>query len=129
MPSRPVWDHAALAEQARRDVTEIQDLLQGVLEPPQVERILADVTGSMWQVDDEFWARIVYAFVAASRRGVTSVEHLAAMFVPLYLWRAAAFTAATAHEDAATVRGRLDSVCEAFQRLKPVLVNSWSIAE
>ena len=48
------------------------------------------------------------------------------MFVPLYLWRASAFMAHAAHEDAATLQTRLDAVCEAFQRLKPVLVSSWS---
>ena len=52
--------------------------------------------------------RIVYAFAAAAHRGSTGSEHLAAMFVPLYLWRASAFMAHTAREDAATLQARLD---------------------
>jgi hypothetical protein len=51
------------------------------------------------------------------------------MFVPLYLWRASGFLALTADDDPATVQGRLDSVCETFLRLKPILVNSWSAEE
>ena len=128
-PSRPGWDHAALAEQARHDVIEIQDLLQGVLEPWVLERVLDDISGSVFHADDELWARVVYAFVAAARRGATSVEHLAAMFVPLYLWRAAAFMADTANADVESVQRRLDSVCDTFQRLKPVLVSSWTTEE
>jgi hypothetical protein len=48
------------------------------------------------------------------------------MFVPLYLWRASAFMAQTEREDAAQVQTRLDSLCETFQRQKPLLVSSWS---
>ena len=65
-------------------------------------------------------------FAAAARRGATSIEHLAGMFVPLYLWRAAAFMAHAAVEADATVRAGLESLCQTFQRLKPVLVERWS---
>ena len=71
--------------------------------------------------------RIVYAFVAAdASQGRTGIEHLADMFVPLYMWRAAAFMAHTALESAGDVQARLDALCETFQRLKPALVASWS---
>jgi hypothetical protein len=48
------------------------------------------------------------------------------MFVPLYLWRAAAFMAKTSREADAVVEARLDSLCQTFQRLKPGLVTHWS---
>ena len=64
----------------------------------------------------------VVAAIVLSR----SIEQLATMFVPLYLWRAATFMADAAFEDDSTVQARLDSLCETFQRLKPVLVSSWS---
>ena len=76
--------------------------------------------------DDELWVRIVYAFAAAARQGRIGVEHLADMFVPLYMWRAAAFMSHTALEPPAVVQARLDSLCETFQRLKPALVARWS---
>ena len=59
--------------------------------------------------------------------GATNIEHLADMFVPLYMWRAAAFMSRTASEPAAAVQARLDSLCQTFQRLKPVLVAGWSV--
>ena len=63
----------------------------------------------------------------STRLGRTNVEHLADMFVPLYMQRAAAFMSRTASEPAAVVQARLNSLCETFQRLKPVLVAGWSV--
>ena len=125
MPDPPLWDPAALAEQARHDIVEIRALLEGVLEPAALARVVDDISAPVFSLDDELWAGIVYAFAAAAGRGSTGLQHLAGMFVPLYLWRASAFMALTAHEDAAAVQARLDSLCETFQRLKPLLVSSW----
>jgi glycosyltransferase involved in cell wall biosynthesis len=129
IPAPPVWDFAALAEQARHDVGEIRALLEGVLERATLARVVEDMSNPALRLDDELWVAIVYAFAAAARRGSTGVEHLAGMFVPLYLWRAAAFMARTAHEGDEAVQARLDSLCETFQRLKPLLVSSWSAEE
>jgi hypothetical protein len=125
-PDAPTWDHEALAEQARHDIGEIRPLLETVLEPDVLERVVAEVSGAVPALDDELWVTIVYAFASAAHRGGIGVEHLAGMFVPIYLWRAAAFIAQTALEDDAKVQARLDSLCEAFERLKPALVSGWS---
>jgi hypothetical protein len=126
VPAAPSWDFAAIAEQARDDLREIRALLEGVLDPALVARVADDIALPAFSLDDELWVRIVFAFMAASRRGSASNEHLASMFVPLYLWRAAAFLAHTTAESDTAVQARLDSLCETFQRLKPVLVSSWS---
>jgi hypothetical protein len=125
-PDAPTWDHEALAEQARHDIGEIRPLLETVLEPDVLERVVAEVSGAVPALDDELWVTIVYAFASAAHRGGIGVEHLAGMFVPIYLWRAAAFIAQTALEEDAKVQARLDSLCEAFERLKPALVSGWS---
>jgi hypothetical protein len=125
-PDAPTWDHEALAEQARHDIGEIRPLLETVLESDVLERVVAEVSGAVPALDDELWVTIVYAFASAAHRGGIGVEHLAGMFVPIYLWRAAAFIAQTALEEDAKVQARLDSLCEAFERLKPALVSGWS---
>ena len=125
-PDAPTWDYEALAEQARHDIGEISPLLEEVLDADLLARVIEEISAPTLRLDDELWVRIVYAFAAATRRGPTGIEHLAGMFVPLYLWRAAAFMAQAAHEADAAVQARLDSLCETFQRLKPVLVSSWS---
>jgi hypothetical protein len=125
-PEPPAWDYDALTDQARHDIREIKPLLAEVLDEHLLAAIVDDVAAQVPGLDDELWVRIVYAFAAAARQGATSVEHLAAMFVPLYLWRASAFMvhAAAAPDDA--VQARLDSLCDTFQRLKPALVSRWT---
>jgi hypothetical protein len=127
-PEAPSWDFEALAGQARGDITQIQPLLDGVLDAGLVAGLMTDVSGPVPRLDDERWVRIVYAIAAATRQGRASVEHLAGMFVPLYLWRAASFMAETSHEADAVVEARLDSLAQTFQRLKPVFVEHWSAA-
>jgi hypothetical protein len=125
-PPASAWDYEALAAEASQDIGAIKPLLQEVLEADLLGRVIDDGAGSVLPFSDELWVRLVYAFAAAARRGRTSSEHLATMFVPLYLWRAATFMADAALEDDSTVQARLNSLCETFQRLKPVLVSSWS---
>ena len=72
------------------------------------------------------WVRIVYAFLAATDPWTASIEHLADMFVPIYMWRAARFMSQTAPEPVDVVQTRLNALCDAFQRLKPALVNGWN---
>jgi hypothetical protein len=124
VPEAITWDYRALADQACHDIAEIRPLLEEVLDPAVVARVLEHSAGAA-QLDDELWVRIVYTFAAATRLGRTGVDHLADMFVPLYMWRASAFMSRTALESPAGVQARLDSLCEAFQRLKPVLVANW----
>jgi hypothetical protein len=127
MPEAATWDYQGLAEQARHDIVEIRPLLEEVLEPDVFGRVMDASSSGGAQLDDEVWVRSVYAFAAATRLGRTSIEHLADMFAPLYMWRASAFMAHTALESPAIVQARLDSLCETFQRLKPGLVASWSV--
>jgi glucosylglycerate synthase len=128
-PEAPTWDYQALALQARHDIGEIKELLETVLEPGLLPRLLDASDGASPTLDDELWVRIVYAFAAAARQGRAGVDHLADMFAPAYMWRAAAFMSQTARESSAAVQARLNSLCETFERLKPELVAAWSAGE
>ena len=120
------WDYEALAAQARHDISEIKPLLEEVLEPGLMARIGQEVSSAELRSDDELWVATVYAFAAAAREGRSGIEHLAGMFVPLYMWRAATFMAHAAHQTERVVREGLESLCQTFLRLKPVLVDRWS---
>ena len=124
-PDVSPWDYQALAEQARRDIAEIKPLLEDVLDPGLFVRVMDNVSGATARLDEELWVRTVYGFATAIQQRRAAIDHLADMFAPLYMWRAAAFMAETAPESPATVQGRLDALSEAFQRLKPALVASW----
>jgi hypothetical protein len=126
IPEAAAWDYRALALQARHDITEIEPLLQTVLAPAVLAQLLGDSSQAGSELDDERWVGIVYAFATAAHLGRAGVDHLADMFAPLYMWRAAAFMAKTAGESSASVQARLNSLCETFERLKPALVAAWS---
>jgi hypothetical protein len=124
------WDHVALAQQAQHDISEIKPLLEGVLDPPVLSRLVEDIGGAAEpRLDDELWVRIVFDFLEASNRGSAGVDHLADMFVPLYMWRAARFMSFTAREPDDVAQTRLNALCDAFQRLKPTLVNGWAVEQ
>jgi hypothetical protein len=55
-----------------------------------------------------------------------SIEHLADMFVPIYMWRAARFMSQTENEPAEVTQTRLNALCDTFQRFKPALVSRWN---
>ena len=126
MPDAATWDYQSLAEHARHDIVEIKPLLEEVLGPDVFARVMDDSAAASPGLDDELWVRIVYAFAAATHLGRSSIDQLADMFAPLYMWRASAFMSHTALESPAIVQARLDSLCDTFKRLKPELVANWS---
>jgi len=127
LPDAATWDYQALGEQARHDLLEIKPLLEEVLEPDLCARLMDDGPGVSARLDDELWVRSVYAFAIATRLGRTSIEHLADMFAPIYMWRASAFMSHTASDTPAIMQEKLNSLCETFLRLKPALVARWSV--
>jgi hypothetical protein len=126
-PDVTSWDFQAMGEQARRDILEIKPLLEDVLDPGLFVGVMDNANGAGPRLDDELWVRTVYGFATAIQHGRAAIDHLADMFVPLYMWRAAAFMSETALEPPSDVQARLDALCDTFQRLKPTLVTSWSM--
>jgi hypothetical protein len=126
IPDAQPWDYEAVAGQARHDIGEIHPLLEEVLDSSLLARIIGEVSASELRSDDELWVRTVYEVAAAARQGRVGPEHLAGLFVPLYLWRAAAFMARAAYQTDAAVYQGLESLSQTFLRLKPVLVDRWS---
>ncbi len=110
MPDLTPWDFQALAEQARRDIVEITPLLEDVLDPGLFVGVIDNANGTGPRFDDELWVRTVYGFATAIRHGRAAIDHMADMFVPLYMWRAAAFMAETAPDPPSAVQARLDAL-------------------
>jgi hypothetical protein len=125
-PEPAPWDYRSLAEQAKHDISEIRPLLEDVLEPGLFVRVMENTNGARSPLDDELWVRTVYGLAASIRHGRAGIEHVADMFAPIYMWRAASFMAQTALEPPSAVQARLDALCDTFQRLKPALVASWA---
>ncbi len=121
------WDYLALAQRATHDLAEIRPLLEGTLEPALVTALVEDTTAAEPTFHDELWVRLVYAFCTkAHGRGSASIEQLADMFVPIYMWRAATFMKQSAAEAVEQTQARLDALCTAFERLRPAFVSGWT---
>jgi hypothetical protein len=127
VPEAAPWDHEALARQARHDIAEIEPLLQGIIEAGALSRLMDGLGSPDMPLDDELWVRLVYAVLVATRQGSVPTEQLADMFVPLYMWRAAAFMQRSALEPVDALQTRLNALCDMFERLKPALVRDWMV--
>jgi glucosylglycerate synthase len=126
LPAAADWDYTSLAQQARHDIAQIAPLLEGVFEPALFARVMDSLGAPAPAPDDELWVRVVYTLLAATTRGPVSIEHLADMFVPIYMWRAAQFMSQTAIEPVDVIEARLNALGDVFQRFKPALVSRWN---
>jgi hypothetical protein len=100
-----------------------------VLDSATSETLYASLASPAPVIDDDVWAAMVFAFLAAANHGATTnIDQLASLFVPVYLWRAANFFAITADETNAMVESRLTQIANAFIRAKPQLVSRWAAA-
>jgi len=79
-----------------------------------------------FHIDDELWAGIIYEFAAAFRSQPPARGHLVKSLTPLYLGRVASFVNETRDMSAAEVERRIESLCIAFESLKPLVVSRWN---
>jgi hypothetical protein len=122
LPDPAAWDYVALGKKARLDIAEIRPLLEEILAPPMIVRLLDGEPA----LDNELWARTVIAFVTTASEDRMAIDQLADMFVPLYTWRAASFMARTVGDSPDTTQERLNTLCDTFERLRPALVGGWA---
>ena len=71
---------------------------EDVLDPGLFVGVIDNVNGTAPRLDDELWVRTVYGVATAIQHGRAAIDHMADMFVPLYMWRAAAFMSETQPE-------------------------------
>ena len=100
------------------------------------KKVLLPETGirlqSIGQLSDEgfffphdLWVRIVYDFAIAYHGGSVHREHLLKSMIPLYLGRVASFVKENQKSSAEEVEGEIESLCQAFEKMKPYLVEHW----
>ncbi|HUK56576.1 MAG TPA: glycosyl transferase family 2 [Nitrospiria bacterium] len=74
---------------------------------------------------DGLWTQIVYEFALAFHRRVMTREHLLKSFTPLYLGRVASFILETRSLSYLEVEGRIERLCQCFEREKNYLTDRW----
>jgi hypothetical protein len=70
--------------------------------------------------------RTVYEFAASHHKEVINRDHIIQALAPLY--RGRAYTFLVENRDAATaeVERNVEALCQAFERLKPYLLDLWN---
>ncbi len=81
--------------------------------------------GSVFHMDDELWAKVIFEFSAAYRNNPLLRPQLLQSLTPLYLGRVASFVIENENLVALEVEEKIEKLCTSFERLKPYLIELW----
>lgn len=111
----------------RQGLADLEPIWREILAAETVEELLAlkDCPPQSFRLADDLWARLVYEATAACHRRVMPREHLLKAFTPLYLGRTASFVLDTQGLTSLEAEGRIEALCQAFEKRKPYLVERW----
>ena len=108
-------------------VRDLGDIWEQVL-PPEIGMRLQSIgqlSEERFSFPHDLWVRIVYDFAIAYHGGSVHREHLLKSMIPLYLGRVASFVKENQKSSAGEVEGEIESLCQAFEKMKPYLVERW----
>lgn len=91
-------------------------------------RLLKEGSLDAFRLREDLWARLVFDVAAAYHKRELPREHLLKAFTPLYLGRTASFVLETQGLTSAEAEGRIESLCQAFEKHKPYLQARWAEA-
>jgi glucosylglycerate synthase len=120
-------DPQALADAFRLGLRELGDLWDLVL-PPATRLALrraAAAPAQAFRLGDALWARIVYDFAVAYSIRTVERQQLLRSMTPLYLGWVAGLVSDIRILDGPGTDGRVEALCEAFEREKPYAIARW----
>ena len=112
----------------RTGVRELGSVWERALAPATLHQVRAIATAAdgEFRFPPEAWVRTVYDIACAFHATGINRDHLLRSLVPLYLGRTASFVLETRDADAPEVETILESLCRAYEELKPYLLQRWS---
>ncbi len=116
-----------MIEKFRLGVRELSVVYESFL-PADLLRLLGTLAESpkeRFSIPDTVWVEIVYNFAVAWHMKSINREHILKALTPLYLGKVASFVIETWESTADQVEGRLEDLCDAFEREKSRLVERW----
>ena len=111
----------------RLGVRDLGEIWKKVLPPETGIRLqsIGQLSDEGFSFPHDLWVRIVYDFAIAYHEGSVHREHLLKSMIPLYLGRVASFVKENQKSSAEEVEGEIESLCQAFEKMKPYLVEHW----
>lgn len=111
----------------RQGLSDLEPIWQQILAKDTIEHLrgLSACAPQDFRVADELWAHVVFDAAVSYRKRVMPREHLLKAFTPLYLGRTASFVLETQALTSTEAEGRIDTLCQAFEKHKPYLIERW----
>ena len=112
----------------RSGVDELGSVLEKILSPSTLPAIqeISKLEENRFHFPEELWTKTVYEFASSHHRSVINRDHLLQALTPLYRGRVSSFISENLRAGAKEVEGRLESLRQEFERLKPYLIESWN---
>lgn len=116
-----------MIETFQRGCRDLMDIWAVALTPGTLVELrkLAKFPLEQFRLVDDLWTHVLYDFVLAHRQRVISREHLLRAMTPIYLGWVASFALEVQNLAPGAVEDRLETLCAAFESLKPHLVSRW----
>lgn len=125
MASDPAAVGARAIQTFKADVGNLNEILGRIL-PAGVHDAVRQAANDGQRLDDALWADVVSEFLLAHHQAVMLREHVVQALLPLYLARVGTFLLDNAASSPDALEAALESVCQAFERVKPRLVEQWA---
>jgi hypothetical protein len=115
----------------RSGVTELQPVLTSILTANTLTALTA--CAGRGEEDfcfpDELWVKIIYEFTTSYHRAVITRDHIIQALVPLYRGKVYEFLTHYRQATGEEIEARLETLCLAFEQLKPYLLQLWNRQE
>ena len=108
-------------------VTELEPVFLSILSQPTFDELkrLAKLPEEKFEYKEDLWVRTVYEFASAYHKAVIGRDHIVQALVPLFRGRAHTFLTENRDASADQVEANIESLCKAFERDRPYLLESW----
>jgi hypothetical protein len=126
-PADPGHHGERMLDAFAADVHNLDEILRRILSPDTHEALRAAATRvPAPHLPDELWAAVVAEFLLAHRHYVMLLDHIVKALLPLYMARAGTFLLEHATSTPDAVEAAVESLCERFERIRPLIVDRWS---
>jgi hypothetical protein len=124
----PVVDGSRFTQAFVKDLQNLHSVLESILTKGTLSDLedLAHRQGALLRYPDDLWVSTVYEFLIAYRSGVMRREHILQALAPVYLGRTGSFFRQYASAPETETDEALESLCRAFERSKPDLIQRWN---
>ncbi|TLY16487.1 MAG: glycosyltransferase [Nitrospirae bacterium] len=121
----------AMIANFRQGLADLEPIWRQMLAAETLEGLflLKECPPQAFHIPDDLWTRIVYDIAVAYHQYSMPREHLLKALTPLYLGRTASFVLETQGLTSIEAEGRIELLCQTFEKQKSYLIQRWGPVE